>query len=246
MLEQTLSSIKNQTVAADIAIVGPTTDSHLQSLSVQFAARLLPDPGSQAQAVNAGVDQVLDGHEYVNWLGDDDLLTENSLSDTVRALDSEPQAVVAYGSCDYISEEGDLLWTSSAGDLAARILSWGPDLIPQPGMLVRATAWKAVGGLDASLKFAFDLDLLLKLKGQGTFVCTRSTVSCFRWHAESLTVSDRTQSLSESLAVKRRHLSPRARRFAWMWEAPVGAATRLAAKRVSSRAQRASASNTSG
>lgn len=245
MLEQTLRSIRGQQVSADVVLVGPTS-VHLTNLANRFDASLLPDPGSQAAAINQGVASALSGHEFVNWLGDDDLLTPNSLASTTSALDANPQAVVSYGSCDYISETGSLLWTSKAGAWAPRVLSWGPDLIPQPGMLVRAKSWQQVHGLDESLRFAFDLDLLLKLKKQGRFVCTNSTVSCFRWHTESLTVSDRTESLRESTAVKRRHLSPTARRAAWLWEAPVGWATRVAANRVNRRAQRAMASNSNG
>ena len=86
-------------------------------------------------------------------------------------------------------------------------------------MLVRRSAWEAVGGVDESLRFAFDLDLLLKLQaGQGSFVDVGAVVSMFRWHAESLTVSDRTRSLDESELVKRRYLSSGMRKVAWAWE----------------------------
>ena len=108
-------------------------------------------------------------------------------------------------------------------------------------MLVRRTAWDAVGGVDESLRFAFDLDLLLKLRTQGTFVDVGAVVSSFRWHPDSLTVSDRTASLDESEAVKRRHLSRRARPWAWTWEGPVRIATRMAAREVTRRARRAGA-----
>ena len=43
-----------------------------------------------------------------------------------------------------------------------------------------------------------DLDAFLKLRRRGRFVWTRETVSAFRWHAESLTVSDRSASSRES------------------------------------------------
>ena len=105
-------------------------------------------------------------------------------------------------------------------------------------MLVSREAWERVGGVDESLKFAFDLDLLLKLKSIGTFVDVGTVVSSFRWHSESLTVSDRTMSLDESEAVKRRYLSPNARRLSWIWEKPVRGATRLAAREVSRRARK--------
>jgi GT2 family glycosyltransferase len=174
----------------------------------------------------------------VNWLGDDDLLEPGSLARTVAALERDPTAVLAFGACRYIDGNGQELWISKAGPWAPRILKWGPDLIPQPGMLVRATAWNAVGGVDDSLKFAFDLDLLLKLKRVGTLVDVGTVVSSFRWHSESLTVSDRTMSLDESEAVKRRYLSPKARRLSWIWEKPVRGATRLAAREVSRRARK--------
>ena len=63
---------------------------------------------------------------------------------SVRAM-----GVVAFGACRYIDPQGRELWISKAGPWAPRVLKWGPDLIPQPGMLVRRSAWSAVGGLDA-------------------------------------------------------------------------------------------------
>ena len=148
-------------------------------------------------------------------------------------------AVVAYGSCAYIDDEGRALWTSSAGRWATRILSWGPDLIPQPGMLMRRPAWVNVGGVDESLRFAFDLDLLLKLRREGNFVDVGRVVSSFRWHPDSLTVSDRTASLDESELVKRRYLSRVGRSMSWTWERPVRLATRMAAREVTRRALKA-------
>ena len=246
MLAITLASIVEQQVGADIAIVGPEDSADLRVIARDVDAVLLPDPGSQAAAINLGVRECGDGHHFVNWLGDDDWLTPTSLRDTVGVLDTYPRSVVAYGSCHYVDDTGLVLWTSKAGSWAPRLLSWGPDLVPQPGMLVRMSAWKEVGGVDESLRFAFDLDLLLKLKSQGSLIYTKTTVSCFRWHKDSLTVSDRTQSLQESVKVKRRYLGPIARRWSWTWELPVGIATRLAAARVNARGQHAMASNTRG
>lgn len=246
LLEQTMRSVTAQSVEADVVVVGPRGDTGLAALARDFGAHVMPDPGSQAAAINLGVGSAASHHEFVNWLGDDDLLTVNSLADTTSVLDRDPEAVLAFGACDYIDEAGALLWTSRAGSWAPKILGWGPDLIPQPGMLVRTSSWQAVGGLDESLRFAFDLDLLLSLRKHGDFVFTNSVVSCFRWHPDSLTVADRTQSLDESETVKRRYLGPRARSLAWSWEGPVRLATRIAANRVTRRSQRVSASKTRG
>ena len=235
-LEETLQSIRGQSVAVDIVVVAPLGKAAVASLAQHYHCALLPDPGSQTAAINLGMASALDRHLFVNWLGDDDRLTQDSLARTAGALTANPRAVVAYGACEYIDTAGTPLWVSRAGKWAPRLLSWGPDLIPQPGMLVRRSAWNQVDGVDTSLRFAFDLDLLLKLRKLGTFVDVGGVVSQFRWHADSLTVSDRTTSLNESETVKRRYLNTRARKVSWVWEKPVRMATRAAAWRVSRKA----------
>jgi GT2 family glycosyltransferase len=236
-LAESLESIASQSVPADVIVVAPDS-SALRAVCSAAGAAWLADPGSQASAINAGIRTAAARHEFVGWLNDDDLLELDSLTATVGALDSDSAAVVAYGACRYIDQQGRELWISRAGSWAPRILKWGPDLIPQPGMLVRRRDWEAVGGVDERMRFAFDLDLLLRLQPRGSFRDVGQVVSAFRWHADSLTVADRTRSLEESEAAKRRALSPRARRLAWLWERPVRLATRVAAAEVSRRARR--------
>jgi glycosyltransferase involved in cell wall biosynthesis len=245
-LRQTLESIRKQSISADIVMVTPISALAARAMASEFTAKVLDDPGSLPAAINLGVSQALPHHRYVNWLGDDDLLTAQSLQDCVTALTTEPNSVLAYGACRYIDDTGAELWVSKAGKWADRILAWGPDLIPQPGMLIRKSGWNSVGGVDETLSHAFDLDLLLKLRGLGDFTAVDSIVSCFRWHPDSLTVSDRSKSLNESEAIKRRYLSARQSKFKWIWEQPVRAATRVAAQRLNKRAYRLSAAKTCG
>jgi GT2 family glycosyltransferase len=107
-------------------------------------------------------------------------------------------------------------------------------------MLIQRSAWEAVGGLDEEFRFAFDLDLLLKLQSLGRLIDVGQVVSSFRWHGDSLTVGDRTTSLRESEIARRRALTPAVRRLAWLWEAPVRFATRGAAAEMRRRAVKAS------
>ena len=240
-LSQTLDSIRSQAVPSDVLMVAPLDSRTVQEAAQKYAVAVLPDPGSLPGAINLGAQQLKSHHEYFNWLNDDDLLEPGSLAATVAALDQDPQAVVAFGSCRYIDPQGRELWISRAGKWAPRVLPWGPDLIPQPGMLVRSSSWRQVGGLDESYRLAFDLDLLLKLKKHGRLVQVPSVVSAFRWHPDSLTVDDRGTNIRESERAKRAALSPRMRRFAWLWEPPVRLATRMAAREVQRRARRMSA-----
>lgn len=243
-LRQTLASIRSQEVPADIVVVTPRSAVDARQLAEEFGAVILDDPGSLPKAINAGIDTFIDDYRFVNWLNDDDLLTPGSLAATTNALKVHSGAAVTFGACRYIDSAGSELWVSRAGRWAPRVLSWGPDLIPQPGMLVRADFWKAVGGLDTSYRLAFDLDLLLKLKKLGPLIDSGAVVSCFRWHADSLTVDDRATNIAESERAKRAALGPRARRWAWMWEPPVRFATKMAASEVQRRARRISGATT--
>ena len=239
-LEKNLESIRGQSVLTDIVIVAPAGNAIAERAAERFAAHLIPDPGSLPAAINAGVAAGLRDHEFVNWLGDDDLLEPGSLAATTAALDTDPGAVVAFGHCRYVDDQGRELWISRAGSWAPRILPWGPDLIPQPGMLVRTEAWRTVGGVDESYRFAFDLDLLLRLKRLGRLKPVDQIVSAFRWHPDSLTVGDRSTNLQESERARLDALPPSARWISFLWEKPMQSATRVAAQRVSARARKLS------
>lgn len=235
-LGETLDSIRSQSVPADVVAVLPADAAEARALCLRYGAELVDDPGSLSAAVNLGMSRALPCHAYGNWLGDDDLLAPHSLEATSQALDRDADAAVAFGHCSYIDETGRELWVSRAGRKAVWLLGWGPDLVPQPGMLFRLEQFREVGGLDATLQFAMDLDLLLRLRRLGRFVDVGRQVSSFRWHHRSLTVSDRTTSLAESERVKHRYLPRALRGLAPVWDVPVRRATYMAANRMSARA----------
>jgi GT2 family glycosyltransferase len=236
-LTQTIASIKAQAVPVDLVIVGPQDNEDLHQLAAKHEIPILPDPGSLPKAINLGATQLQKHHEFVNWLNDDDLLEPNTLHLVIQVLDQNPNASVAFGHCRYVGTDNQELWVSKAGKLAPFILPWGPDLIPQPGMLIRSLAWKDVGGIDASYSLAFDLDLLLRLKKIGPLVCLPTTVSSFRWHPDSLTVDDRTKNLQESERAKRAALPKVLRPVSPLWDAPIRWAIRRAAQRITIKAK---------
>lgn len=237
-LAGTLASIRSQDVPADIVVVAPGGARAARDLAAEHDATVLDDPGGLSAAINHAIRSLGEGYQYANWLGDDDELTPGSLAATTGMLDADPGIAVAYGDCVYIDEAGRRLWVNRAGGWADRVLAWGPNLIPQPGMLFRPSDFIEVGGLDESLQYAMDLDLLLKLRGRGRLVSVGSPVAAFRWHPDSTTVAGRSASLSEADSIRRRYLPPRVRQFAPLWEVPVHVATKVAAARVNQRASR--------
>jgi glycosyltransferase involved in cell wall biosynthesis len=212
LLRDSLDSIRAQDVpGVDLVLVAPDR-SDLQALAAEYDARLVPDPSrGLSGALNAGLAAARPGTEFFAWLGDDDLLTPGSLQLAVDALERHPDASMVYGWCDYMAPDGTVVFSSRAGKWAARLIGWGPNLVPQPGSVQRLEMTRAVGGLDESLKFGMDLDLFLKLRRLGPLINVDATLAHFRWHPDSNTVSNQDRSSSESEEIRLRYLGPTAR-----------------------------------
>lgn len=237
-LQETLKSIDAQRAQVDLhlVVVTPTTATDARNLAESFGATIVDDPKTGiSDAINCGI-AARNGEEFYAWVGDDDLFRTDGLLKLKKLLDSNPGSIVSYGACEYIDPNGTVLATSAAGKLAQWLLSWGPDLIPHPGSMIRLNELEAIGLFDTRLKYAMDLDAFLKLKKLGRFVCTKEVVSAFRWHPDSLTVSNRKASSLESEAVKSKHLPSILRPIRFFWQYPVRWASSFAAKQVSRRA----------
>ena len=201
-----------------------------------------PATGGLGHKLGALLSDAAASSDFLAWLGDDDLLTKDSLQTAASALIANNDASMVYGGCDYIDASGKVLFTNSSGPWASKILRFGPQLIPQPGSLMRSKAYAAAGGLTDQFNLAFDFDLFLRLQQQGGLVFVDETLSQFRWHPNSLSVKRRLTSVLEASIVRRHYYRGPARFTWWVWEPFVIAATWLAGKLVSRRAKRLSGS----
>lgn len=198
------------------------------------------DPGQGLPAaINAGTANLPRGVEFINWLGDDDLLTRDSLTHVEEVLNANPNIAMVFGSCDYINSEGNLVWNNKSGQWAVQLMKAGPDLIPQPGALFRRSEFERVGGLDTQYTFAFDYDLFLKFSKKAHLKFLNQTLAKFRWHRVSLSVKDRKSSAIEASIVRVSHLPIIIRPLSPLWELPVRFATLVAGTWISKLAKRA-------
>jgi GT2 family glycosyltransferase len=238
LLLQCLRSIRKSGEAhiCLVATAGFSTEQYFLSGLIDQAEEDLGD--GLAAAINQGV-RALPAHlKYFSWLGDDDLLLQDSLVTASAILEKEPDTAMVYGSCDYIDKSGTTLWTNRSGSWASRLLSFGPDMIPQPGCLIRRQSFDSVGGLQTGYKFAFDFDLFIRLKKVGKLRFADKVLAQFRWHPDSLTVKQRVNSASEASSVRVSHLPRGLRSISEFWEYPVRRATILAGARLNSMANR--------
>jgi len=239
-LVQCLQSIRNSG-DCHIAVVAPKDVDLTVIVANGLIDQRIDDPGGGlAQAINHGLRNLPDSIEYFNWLGDDDLLQSQSLVQTSRYLDMHKDVVMVFGSCDYIDTHSNLLWNNRSGQWAVPLMRIGPCLIPQPGSLFRRNVFEELGGLNVSLKWAFDFELFLRMSKKHEIRYLKETLSCFRWHSESLSVGGRKGSVAEASRVRKMHLPKSVRPLSNLWEIPVKFATEYAGYLVSRNLNRIS------
>lgn len=157
-----------------------------------------------AEKVAIGISMIAD-LDYATWLGDDDLLDVEALVNACATLDTNPRSSFVYGNCVYVDSSGKEIGSSSFGNLATKIINWGPDLIPQPGAVWRQKDYVAIGGIDTRFSMAFDFDLFIKLHKFGGGLYNSRIKSYFRWHRDSSSVSNRWKSVREASNVRRKN-----------------------------------------
>ena len=235
-LRQCLESIRSAG-QAHILLVAPASFDPQKQLPSDLFDQLVIDPGAGlSEAINLGVANLPHSVELINWLGDDDVLTEGSLAIAEHTLESSSDSVMVFGSCDYIDAAGRVIWSNRSGQWTVPLLRFGPDLIPQPGALFRRSAFKKAGALKSKFDWAFDFDLFIELSKLGKLKFVDKTLAQFRWHPESLSVEFRKKSVSEASQVRVSHLPGPLRPISFLWEYPIRQATLVAGKRVTARA----------
>ena len=217
-LDQALRSIRSAG-NCHIVVVAPEPETISNNYSPELIDQIVQDPKSGlAEAINTGMRSLPSSVQYANWLGDNDLLSPQCLEIMSHALKNSPETVCVFGGCSYIGPDEDVLWVNKSGNYAKWLMHVGPQLIPQPGSLFTVSAFNAVGGLDSTYKWAFDLDLLLKFSKHGKLLFLPKILSSFRWHDGSLSVGGRHGSVSEASKIRRSYLPRALRGISPVWE----------------------------
>jgi len=241
-LTECLESISNagkDKCSVHIVVVAPKNFSYTKLINTGMINAYVEDTGrGLAEAINSGFAAMPEEVKYINWLGDDDLLKEDSLYFSSLHLNQNPETVMVFGDCDYIDPEGRTIWTNKSSEFAVPLLRVGPDLIPQPGALFKRESFNEVLGLDGAYKWAFDFDLFIKFSKVGKLRYLNRVLGSFRWHPESLSVEHRKDSVLEASKVRTSHLPKPLRVLSPIWEIPVRFATLIAGSWVTARSKK--------
>jgi GT2 family glycosyltransferase len=228
-LRQCLQSVRRHE-GVHICLVAPESYDCSHLFEANLIDQFVVDTGAGlAGAVNQGIRELPESIKYINWLGDDDLLSPNSLSLTNSYLDFHKDVAMVFGRCDYIDEHSQVIWTNKSGQWAVGLMRVGPCLVPQPGSLFRRDVYEELGGLDISFNWAFDYDYFLRMSKNYKIQYIPETLASFRWHSDSLSVGGRKGSVAEASRVRKMHLPKIIRPISNVWELPVKFATEYAA-----------------
>ncbi len=163
-----------------------------------------PDRG-QSDAINKGM-RVATG-EIVGWLNSDDILLPGALHAVEEAFSKNPDTVVIYGVGAKTDLDGSIIKKVPFREFCPKRLSWAFGAV-QPAMFFRRDAYWKVGGLDESLHYAMDWDLLLKLSKIGKVVTIPQHLANIRYYEDTKTNTGGWKRMREIARIGRRHNGP--------------------------------------
>jgi len=168
---------------------GGSTDDSVAILR-RYSSRLsrwdsAADAG-QAQAINRGFRHTCG--EIMAWLNSDDLLLPHALEYVARFFAAHPGIDVIYGHRLLIDQNDAEIGRWLLPPHSRQALIWA-DFIPQESLFWRRRAWESAGGgLDESLQFALDWDLLFRFHNSGASIArVPRFLAAFRVHPEQKT-----------------------------------------------------------
>ncbi|MGB6298581.1 MAG: glycosyltransferase [Rivularia sp. (in: cyanobacteria)] len=185
-IEETIKSVLNQTFTNFelIIINSDSTDKTLSIISQIKDEKMKVFSYSKANvAVNRNRGFKHATGDYITFLDADDLWTDDKLAAQYAALQSNPQAGVAYSWTNCIDENGKFLRKSShanwSGDVYSQLLI---DNFINSGsnVMVRKELLTKIDGFDELLTNSQDIDFCLKLSAITEFVCVPKAQILYR------------------------------------------------------------------
>jgi len=126
--------------------------------------------------------------EYIGYLSSDDLLLPNAVSTLVKALEENPQVVVAYCDFDLIDNEGKRVGLAQSPEFDHDRMLEQLICPPGPGALFRRSVFEKVGGWNEQLRKIPDFEFWLRAARLGPFMRIPQVLAQYRVHEESASI----------------------------------------------------------
>ena len=182
-LEKTIRSVINQNYPnlEYIVMDGGSTDQSVEIIQ-KYSKYITywesqPDKG-QADAIKRGFDKGTG--EIYSWINSDDLLCKNSLFHVAKAYQENKNAGLFYGDSFLINQKDELIRAFLCQQVNYEQLIHGSVSIFQGSTFYVSKAYHEVGGLNDSLHYAMEYEILYKIAKLYPTQYINNFLGCFR------------------------------------------------------------------
>jgi hypothetical protein len=116
---------------------------------------------------------------------------------------SNKNAVI--GNLGYLSSKSNKIITNRVSKINLFVSKIGPNVIPQPGSLIRKSAFNNQQLLNEKYKYAMDLDMWLRILTNGQIGIIKENQALMNWHSDSITISNRKKASIEAFQIRYRN-----------------------------------------
>jgi hypothetical protein len=142
-----------------------------------------------------------------NWINSDDLLVPGSLQKVAAAFRTAPHNLIVGNVLNFGSrtQRADVVRQRHVSFLGI-VQVWRTSTVwHQPGIFFPGQLWRQAGGLDETLHYAMDYDLLCRFLTSSSATYIDDVLARFRLHDTSKGISDPVATLIEKRQVARRY-----------------------------------------
>ncbi len=198
---QTIESVLAQDYPAlqYIVVNDGSTDSTPEVLSrYQSRLRVISQPNAgQASALNSGWS--VSSGQYLGYLSADDLLEPQAIRSLANALDTHPDAVVAYGDYHLIDRMGRPMRLQTTREYSQEALEIDLVCLPGAGVLFRRSVFESLGGWNTALRQVPDFEFWLRASRLGPFLRVPLPLARYRVHEDSASYRHVSEARSDEI-----------------------------------------------
>jgi hypothetical protein len=210
-LEATLESVVRQEYPdlEWIVMDGGSTDGSVEILRPyerHFAAWVSERDAGQADALRRGFARATG--DILGWLNSDDVLMPGALRRVGEFFAAHPACQFLTGDSVFIDAGGTRqVWEVRGGAYSFRELLHYCDgiYLPQPSVFFTRAAYDRAGGVDATLEYAMDFDLWLRIRAEHELFHVPEHLSQMRVHAHAKGQDPMQPTLHAVSQITRRH-----------------------------------------
>lgn len=225
-LKRAVNSAKLQGASTQILLVLVRENPEVEELCRSIGASYIIEPRNGIYtAINSAVKSIRKNSKYFLFLGDDDVLKPGAIDALIEGIEIS-QYLALHGQINYVDKDSRVLFTNPGYWFAQHTLRFFPNLIPNPGTIIRTEAWEELGGYNEGYFWASDLDFFIRLRKFGKIGRINFLTTDFMWNPYGMTAGQRDGSIKEAFAIRLSHGSkwtllfryPIVSAFTWLGE----------------------------